>query len=67
MKEEADAALMDRALREAMFHIHAEMINETTFSIYTNDVKEVAEIFEENPLFLSYEVHFQVIICANFI
>ncbi|XP_071790396.1 protein unc-13 homolog D-like isoform X2 [Asterias amurensis] len=56
VKEEADAALMDRALREAMFHIHAEMINETTFSIYTNDVKEVAEIFEENPLFLSYEL-----------
>ncbi|XP_022103874.1 protein unc-13 homolog D-like isoform X2 [Acanthaster planci] len=55
-KEDTDTSLMDRALREAMFHVHAEMIAETTFSIYSNEAKEVKQIYAENPKFLSYEL-----------
>ncbi|XP_038059242.1 protein unc-13 homolog D-like [Patiria miniata] len=55
-KEDSDASLMDRALREAMFHVHAEMIAETTFSIYSNEAKDVTQIYAENPQFLSYEL-----------
>ena len=57
---ESDPVLYDRAIREATYNVHAETIAITSLSLYEGKVKTVAEMSENNPDFLQYEVGAQI-------
>ena len=53
---ESDPVLYDRAIREATYNVHAETIAITSMSLYEGKAKTVAEMSENNPDFLQFEV-----------
>ncbi|XP_072033793.1 protein unc-13 homolog D-like [Amphiura filiformis] len=54
--KELDPVLYDKGIREATYNVHAETIAITSLCLYEGQAKSVAEMYENNPDFLVFEM-----------